>query len=298
MSIKGSKSGVWQRKEQVMMERVNAITKRLHEAFDDVVWVKEFPKNNGVVLHGVMLKDKVGVSPVAYVENFTEFTPKIAAIKIVEALKDALDYAPSFENLNFKDYDKYKDSIVLAVLNEADNTKTLCNVPFRKFEDLAVFIMVNVALDERNAGIVRVNDSVLELWGVSFEEAYEQAYKNTIRDVVFMSMLGFVIATEKGEKPIRLSIKDVTTDSFPIVITNKAQSYGASAIVLDEVLDKLAEITGEDLIIIPSSIHEVIVDVLSHKPAYEGLVSLVNTTVVDNKEVLSNRIYTYNRKSK
>ncbi len=81
------------------------------------------------------------------------------------------------------------------------------------------------------------------------------------------------------------------------VVTNKKRMYGAVAMLDRKVMKKAAEILGRDFIILPSSIHEVIVI-----PALNGdedagqmalMVKEVNATEVTADEILSEHVYRY-----
>lgn len=81
------------------------------------------------------------------------------------------------------------------------------------------------------------------------------------------------------------------------VLSNGNCAYGASAICNMEVLKKIASELNDDLIILPSSIHECIVEpkgVMTLTECSE-LVREVNNEEVAPEEVLSNHAYVYHK---
>ena len=80
------------------------------------------------------------------------------------------------------------------------------------------------------------------------------------------------------------------------VLTNRSGWYGASCILYPGLLQKLAAQLGDDLFILPSSVHEVIllpVRAAGGPAELEAMVKEVNATEVDPEEVLSDSVYRY-----
>ncbi|MDO4649909.1 MAG: DUF5688 family protein, partial [Eubacteriales bacterium] len=87
------------------------------------------------------------------------------------------------------------------------------------------------------------------------------------------------------------------------VITNEKKCRGAYAIAMPEVFEELANGVESDLVIIPSSIHELLVmplvDVQENMTSADlmRMIREVNETQVPRKEWLSDRPYFYKRGS-
>ena len=82
------------------------------------------------------------------------------------------------------------------------------------------------------------------------------------------------------------------------VLTNKAKINGASAMLYSDKIRELADSLQSDLIILPSSVHEVLLLPDDHKQKYDfyrQMVEEVNTTQVEPEEVLSYSLYRYSR---
>ena len=85
------------------------------------------------------------------------------------------------------------------------------------------------------------------------------------------------------------------------VLTNKEKIFGASVLLYSEKLQELAEKTGKNLLILPSSVHEVLLmpdEEDREYGFYRQMVEEVNTTQVDPEEVLSYSLYCYDRQKK
>lgn len=83
------------------------------------------------------------------------------------------------------------------------------------------------------------------------------------------------------------------------VLTNREKIFGASAMLYSEKLKELADRFGCDLLILPSSVHEVLIVPDDRKREYDyyrWMVKEVNTTQVDPEEILSYNLYRYDRK--
>ena len=82
------------------------------------------------------------------------------------------------------------------------------------------------------------------------------------------------------------------------VLTNKDKMFGASAMLYTEQMKRLAYRLQSDLLILPSSVHEVLLLPDDHDREYDfyrQMVQEVNATQVDPEEILSDSLYRYDR---
>lgn len=80
------------------------------------------------------------------------------------------------------------------------------------------------------------------------------------------------------------------------VLSNKYRTNGAGVICCDDVLYDISERLNDDLIILPSSLHEVIIMPLgffADTAALKDMVSSINESVVDPLDRLTNSVYIY-----
>lgn len=85
------------------------------------------------------------------------------------------------------------------------------------------------------------------------------------------------------------------------VLSNELRIGGAAVVFYSDVLGYFSESIGDNLILLPSSIHEWLI--LPEKPGYdlavlEEMVREANSQVVSEEEILSNHVYRYSLKDK
>ena len=89
-------------------------------------------------------------------------------------------------------------------------------------------------------------------------------------------------------------------DAAPLyVLSNSNGLYGASCLVYKNVLKDFADRIQADLILLPSSVHEVLLTPNLPETSYEALSSMVtsiNRQEVSPEEQLSNQVYLFSRK--
>jgi len=143
----------------------------------------------------------------------------------------------------------------------------------------------------------------MELWKTTWEEldryATEQTEKQNpsyIFDMVDM-------ATEMLEKAVDVELPDFEIPHGQMyVITNQERYFGAAVLLYKDVFKNFATEKEEDLYILPSSTHEVIV-IPASLAQYQGIKGLkemvkeVNSTHVEPEEFLSDNIYFYDRQT-
>ena len=263
---------------------------------DASVNIQEVKKNNGKLLHGLVIK-RPGETlvPVIYLESFFEAYQK--GTKIIEYIlldivseyqkvaPDADQYADIKERL--MDWENVKEHVGMRLINAGWNTERLVELPFILMEDLAITFYVK--LDEKVH--IQVNHYIFNLWDISISDLYEQAAKNTVRS-------GIVVKT--AMQLFREILGDSESEEIEkgkglyILTTKKRSSYGAAAFLCPGVLKNIYQQIG-NFTILPSCVHEVILAVGDSFDFAElrEMVMEVNLNVVDPEERLSNNIYRY-----
>lgn len=87
---------------------------------------------------------------------------------------------------------------------------------------------------------------------------------------------------------------DHQDDMKMYVLTNSEQTYGSGLIVHDKVLRHVLHTIGEDIYVLPSSVHELIVlpaSVVDDESYLPRMVHEINTNEVEPKDRLSNDVY-------
>lgn len=265
------------------------------------VTVKEVIKNNDIRLHGLVIREKGNsLSPTIYLEQFyRQYQDGMEIGEIENIILDIYrrDKPPvCFNESSFQDWNKAKDRIVFKLVNRDMNRDLLGQVPHVPYLDLAAtFVYRLEGVAERSAGIAIYN-SHLDMWGVTAEDLYDAAKRNTLRLMppVIQSMDHVLEELYEGEEVVFGS----GNAGLPLmyVLTNRQKNNGAVGMLYKEVLDRFADRIGCNLYILPSSIHELILVPMEDRKDEEGLneiVCTVNALHVAPNEVLSDHIYRY-----
>lgn len=199
-----------------------------------------------------------------------------------------------FDVSRYTEFDYVRDKLIYRLVNHERNRERLKNIPHRRFLDLAViYCCAFKTVNNDNAGIT-VTYEHINLWGISEEELFEIASRNTRANYAGrIEPLPDVLNRISG---MNMLPDDMGTQLY--ICSNEDYFYGASAILYDGLLKDFSEKLNDSLIILPSSVHEVIL--LPDRDAdnyadLEKLVDYVNKTEVAPNEILSDKIYKYDR---
>lgn len=271
--------------------------------------VVENQKNNGVILTGVTFKmPDQNISPVIYMNPFYEEIKRGEPIKeVMERIADC--FLSSCEcqeisgGINFLQYESVKDYIEPALINTKANQRALSQMPHKNMEDLSIIYKVVLpSTGENGRASARITNEMLESWGIHRKELHEIALVNSVRrhpavlrdmETVMRELLFDEVSTEN-----LLEQADVIDCGELFVLSNADRIDGATVLVYPGLLKRLDEKFEKGVYILPSSIHECLV-----VPKREGrspkelgdLVREVNATEMDREEVLSDRVYEFDR---
>lgn len=270
------------------------------------VTVNHIIKNNGCELDGLVIMEKDSrISPTIYLNNFyhdfqegrnmEDIVCEITQIYVEN--KDKLRVNPE----NFMNFDAVKNSIVYKIINYEKNQKLLEKVPHKKVLDLAVVFYCLLDQHEDGNATALIYQSHLKTWAVSEDEVYNAAIDNTpvlLQSCIkpMSSIIQEMMTEQVKEVECIPETEDTSNEMF--VLTNQSKLNGASCILYDDVLKNFAKKIDNDLYILPSSIHEVILLPKLETFDKEQLVNMVrevNTEGVSYDEILSDHVYTYSR---
>ncbi|XCP83604.1 DUF5688 family protein [Roseburia hominis] len=240
-------------------------------------------KNNGAIRKGfVFEKHKNHTAPIIYLDEFYESyqhgreVEELAGIMCMLYKKAIYEIKPDFERVI--DYEEMKDRIVYQLINAEKNKDLLAEIPYKKFHDLAIVFYLLLEKSGDETATMLIKDELLQRWGVSEQEVYENAVHNT--PVLF---------------PMEIN---PLTDSM-YVLTNDIIHTGASVILYDDTLKRAADVIKTNFYLIPSSIHEWILvpdDGVMTRSHLEGMVDEVNADMIPDTEILGDCVYYYSIK--
>ena len=261
------------------------------------VRIEERLKNNGLKLTGVSALQKgENVSPVVYLEpHYQSYRDGDCTLnKIVERVAGLLEEYSQTGDIKaevegFADWEGIRSRIFAKLINADMNRELLQRVPYRMFMDLAVVYYVKVKeFAGGGAGTILIDHSHLQQWEADENLLYEAAISNMEEEGK---------SVQSMDEIFREAGRDLLPDPCGmLVLTNRSKVFGASELLRKDILRKLAGKLQDNLVILPSSIHEVIILPEREAPS-EGeaaaMVREVNDTELLPEEVLSNHVYRF-----
>lgn len=276
---------------------VNTLRDKMGEDYE--IRVINVVKNNDVHLTGViMMRESDRVSPTIYLEGpYRQYCggdslPGVAdgIIALYEEQVRDIHFDADF----FQEFASVKDRIFHKIINYEKNRKLLEDVPHFRWNDLAVVFYYGV--DEKILGkaTILIHNNHMEMWGQTVETLFQTAQCNMRRrkPEILIPLQKLVEEMTGGRSA---DMEEVRL----YVLTNCDKMYGASAMLYSDKIRELAEELQSDLLVLPSSVHEVLLmpdDKAGQYQDYRRMVEEVNTTQVELEEILSYHLYRYSRK--
>ena len=280
---------------------LQTIIHRLEEKTVNIYNVKEIVENRGYVTdikntpkgRGFMIgKPGINVSPVLYYERMSieDWSDEEAADYLIKIAEKNMKN----ENIDtslFTDWNFAKDRLHLCACSVGTQAN---DIVVDRFYDIDKYVRVLVDLPDNNDSMasVAINYTMLEQYGISADELFDQALKCSHGQYVINDMKD-VLEQMLGEVPSDLN----GIDSRMIVLTTKNKIHGASAIFDNQILSQLAQNLGnKDFYILPSSIHEIIAVPVSddvNAQYLRSMVKEVNNNEVSKEERLSYSVFYY-----
>lgn len=289
-----------------LKEFIAAITAMLEERFgsDYTFEKKEILKNNGRKLHGLTVRKEVNIAPTIYLDDlFRDYERGDSLDKIADKAEQDIKNAFVDNDIDIsflRSWEKMKDRIVFKLINTERNEEFLKEVPFVKFHDLSAVFYTIVSEDAFGSGTITIRNEQFEDLGVSVEEMFMCAMKNTpiLLGTCFQSMekVLFDILSEKNLDLSDFHLEENEEPSRMYVLTNRAKTLGAACMLDPESLRCITEKISSDIFILPSSIHELIIVPKSVGITAEELAKMVrevNSTQVSDYDFLSDNVYEF-----
>lgn len=280
------------------MEVVFSKTNKVNRECDSITLV---PKNSSAAGRFV--------SPAIYINDMYDAYKNYEDIQMI--MKDSAEKVMSNYEQGKKllpiveDTDAIKGNIVFQLINAAQNESLLKNVPHKNFEDLAIIYRIVVQAEPGN-GISSsiITNAFAKALELSEDELFKLAADNTKKllpiKIKPMDELMRELFKSDGmpDEVIDMMVPDMPEDKKMYVISNNYNINGAGAMLYEKEIGELADKLGSNLLILPSSIHEVIA-----VPDFPGndieemadMVYQINMAQVDLADRLSNQVYRYDR---
>lgn len=264
-------------------------------------------KNNGIKLTGISAAAKGNnIGPCVYLNDFyreyedggMEFGETVDEIYRL-LVKNQVN--PQNINIScFMNWETARYSVRAKLVNAEQNKEQLEKIPHRMFLDLAVvYYAVIGGFGEQSIGSVLINNQHMEMWGQNEENLYERATSNMRYDgTPCFDSLENVVKHILADNADLWEGKKEWNNAGMYILTNQRKCYGASEILDKHTLQVIADEVGDKFIVLPSSLHEVIILEANSAVEYEKLAEMVkevNDTQVCEEERLSYHVYAYSR---
>jgi len=219
--------------------------------------------------------------------------------------------------------------VVCKLISFDKNIELLQEIPHIRFLDLAIVFYCFIVNERIGSATIMVYNKHLKMWGTTTADLYINAIENTrrllgyqitgiedvMREMLIENLRGKLTETEASDTDEKMSeekineFADTMLDSMKqeggrtpmYVLSNQEKINGAACILYPDLLLEFAEGLGRDLYIIPSSIHEVILVPALEEQEHESLSKMVrevNSTQVEEEEVLADHVYFFSREDR
>lgn len=262
----------------------------------------ETSKNNTPKLTGISITEGTSnVSPIIYLEPFFEQylcgrnIKEIAeeVISIHREHKETQEWDVSY----IVDYEECAPLIRAALINYEGNAKMIEDMPHRKILDLAVVYYIDVTTPDGMQAEIKITNLCMERWNAGEEELHGQALQNMEGDALVTNLgklLKKILPDVEWEKDVQRMYKEM------FVLSNRKGLYGAAMLLFTKELDSICEkMHSKQLVVIPSSVHEVILlSYVGDPKGFTEKIQEVNSRHLEQTEVLSGHPYVYDSLTK
>lgn len=228
-----------------------------------------------------LIGENIKMSPTLYFNNMYDYYYTNADVSVEElalkAFETMLEGVKQTEITGeFPDKEKFIENIFFQVINTEKNKTLLLEIPHREYLDLSIIYRYAVNISDNDIATTTVNYILMDEFKLTEEELYEAAYKNTRRilkpKVISPGLPGFYM------------------------ITNDQNIFGANGILYKDIIAKEAKKLNTDIYLIPSSIHEFLIQPVTNTLKPKDLKEIIkdaNEHVIDPEDYLSDSLYIY-----
>lgn len=286
-------------------EIINAIREEIPEEIRDMmeVDIREIVKANDTVLHSVVIKaPEQAIVPTIYIEDCIKQLPEDFAMKdlaeaIVSLYQVGMREAPAVESLSLE-FDDIKDKLVVQLAEVDRNRDRLNELAYKPLDNgMVMLAYVVVQEDERGSMRFAVTKDIVEGQNYDIDKMFETAMKNNEPVLVDISDAIFSDGIEFAENLFDKELSDKLPDGM-YTLTNSSTNLGAAVLYYPDVQKRIGDMLQNSYYVLPSSIHELMIlpcSVNDNPEIFRKMVKEANETVVNPQEVLSDRVFMYDR---
>ena len=288
------------------------------------VTVRKILKNNDTAFDSVTVKQPgCNMTPTLYFQDLKRSFDE--GMEMDELARSVLSYSRTgsgvwpAEDFDPGDYSYFRDKVMFRLVSSGKNRQYLRHRPHRSNLDLEIVYYYQCRIGKESMGTISVGDEDLNRWGISEEDIYRDALRNTpiLNPPVICpitDLLNSFLDPEEGTDP-HTPVRDTDPEegdeievpvyepdlygNTPVpllVLTNESKYCGAACMLYEGLLRNLSDEIRSDLFIIPSSIHEVLLLPDEGEFSEEELSALVceiNAHFINPSEILSDHVYRF-----
>lgn len=263
-------------------------------------------KNNGINMDAILIKlPEYNIAPTIYINDY--YKDYIDGMEISVLAKDLVRQfylslpSSNYDLSAFTNYEKIKSNIRYMVIQYSANIDRLDEIAHIRYLDLAIIFICDITLDTCD-GSITITNNHLKLWDITLDELKKQAFENTplSNPAEITPLVDILKNMPRNRIPESFDYSLLDIDCPIYVLTNKSGHAGAACILYPDLLDNFCSLLADDIYIIPSSIHEVMLLPLSEfenypSSCFRDVISTVNNNYLSCTEILSNNLYIYTR---
>lgn len=293
---------------------LTAIKDRLQQELGDnfQIRIQKIPKNNGMILDGLCIHmSDFPMAPAiylnAYYDQYRAGMSLDAVIQDILSLYRSTSVSAMLESADLSDPEPLRSRIMFKLIHAASNQALLQDIPHIPYLDLAIVFYLYLDHSASGQMTALIHKEHMERWHLKTGDLWSMALTNTplcfpaeIRSMT--DMLKQIAQGNPNSQYSPSSLDALLEEEEPItplfVLTNQNSLNGACCMIYRNILKDFADSLGMDLIILPSSIHEVLITPDLPGTSYEELsnmVTTINRMEVPPEDQLSNQVYLYTR---
>lgn len=268
-------------------------------------------KMNQVAMDGLSFYNfKQPAAPVIYLNGY--YDQLLEGRSFEDLTEEILDLykmnktSPEVDADFLKEYSKIKSRIVFKLINREWNEELLESIPHFPYLDLAIVFYLLLEQNETGIMTTLVQNPHLDYWNISPEALLSAARENTpfllpghIRNIeeLLRETLYAQMSEEERELVDFHSMERLSKPPM-YILTNSVRQNGAVCILYRDLIRRFSLKLETDFILIPSSIHEVLLIPYNSEITidhFKKMVSEINESDVAPIDRLSDQLYLYER---
>lgn len=274
---------------------------------DTVISLQKIRKNNGIIQDAYCIHTPGSTcSPIVYLDSLYENFQNGANVRdLCDIILTCLDQDPPFTTDIFqkiRDFNSAKDRIAFRLISKEQNKSLLSDIPWVPYLDLALIFYLYLDSSHTGQTTALIHNQQMAAWNKSIDDLYLLSLVNTPRlfPPVLQPLEALLFDEMEGFEPSSSEIlPDHSSPISPLyVLTNRSGIHGASCLLYHDIIKDFADRIQSDIIILPSSIHEVILIPDNNIYNYEeiqDMVQKVNSEDVPAEDRLSDQLYLFSR---